>query len=303
MFTVYLGEVPEDVILAVVHLNGEGYELPFANQSSHAISKVTYANNSQGYTLKVPFDHPVVERKVNINLIFWPRQGLICLLTLQLIKEEAVLQLILHIKYTLIILPEDSAYYHQADITALVPHFCKGACFLHRDQQPTDLMVCPSASLDFNASCLDSGISFTLELNPLWQITIGSDVLTKDLAAQRGYIMTADGQRLQLDVPLFTTGYTYNVRSSLKCLARPRRSLTSGCVLQNATLTGLSGTFEILVQHAESSEVHSYCTKTCQFSLSEYICKTASLAGRQACSSSVSLTFSLQCAQATIGRP
>lgn len=80
MFTVYLGEVPEDVILAAVHLNGEGYELPFANQSSHSISKVTYANNSQGYTLKVPFDHPVVERKVNVYSLFWPCQGLICCL-------------------------------------------------------------------------------------------------------------------------------------------------------------------------------------------------------------------------------
>lgn len=92
-------------------------------------------------------------------------------------------------------------------------------------------MVCPSASLDFNASCLDSGISFTLELNPLWQITVGSAVLTKELAAQRGYIMTADGQGLQLDVPLFTAGYTYNVRRSPpKCSARPRRSLTRGFV-------------------------------------------------------------------------
>lgn len=126
-FTVYLGEVPEDVILAVVHLNGEGYELPFAHQSSHSISKVTYANNSQGYTLKVPFDHPVVETKVNINSLFWPCQGLICLFTLQLIKKEAVLQHILRVKYTLIVLPEDSTYYHQADVTALVPHVCKGA--------------------------------------------------------------------------------------------------------------------------------------------------------------------------------
>lgn len=61
-FTVYLGEVPEDIVLVAVHLNGEGYGLPFANQSSHSITKVTYANNTQGYTLKVLFAHPMVEK-------------------------------------------------------------------------------------------------------------------------------------------------------------------------------------------------------------------------------------------------
>lgn len=76
-------------------------------------------------------------------------------------------------------------------------------------------MVCLSASLDIDASCLDSGISFTLELQPfnhLWQLAVGSTVLTTELAAQHGYIMSNNSQRLQLDVPLFTTGYTYNVR-------------------------------------------------------------------------------------------
>lgn len=158
------------------------------------------------------------------------------LFTLQLIKEEALLQHILHIKYTLIVLPEDSTYYHQAEITALVPHVCKDASFHHLNQQRADLMVCPSASLDFNASCLDSGISFSLELqplNPLWQIIVGFAVLTMELATQRGYIMTVDSQRLQLNVPLFTTGYTYNVRrSSLKCLARPEVADEGLCVAE-----------------------------------------------------------------------
>lgn len=75
--------------------------------------------------------------------------------------------------------------------------------------------MCLSASLDMDASCLDSGISFTLAFPPsnhLWQLTVGSTVLTPELAAQRGYILSSIGQRLQLDVPLFATGYTYNVR-------------------------------------------------------------------------------------------
>lgn len=61
-FTLYLGEVPEDIILVAIHLNGESYGLPFATQSSLSITKVTYANNTQGYTLKVPFAHPMVEK-------------------------------------------------------------------------------------------------------------------------------------------------------------------------------------------------------------------------------------------------
>lgn len=64
-FTVYLGEVPEDVVLAAVSLNGEEYVLPFASPERHTIRRAVYANNTQGYTLTVPFAHPVVERKVN----------------------------------------------------------------------------------------------------------------------------------------------------------------------------------------------------------------------------------------------
>lgn len=67
-FTIYLGEVPEDVVLVAVHLNGKSYGLPFATQSSHSITKVAYANNTQGYTLKVPFAHPMVEEKVKHHL-------------------------------------------------------------------------------------------------------------------------------------------------------------------------------------------------------------------------------------------
>lgn len=67
----------------------------------------------------------------------------------------------------------------------------------------------------FNATCSDIGISFTLDHRPfdhLWEIGIGSDLLTAELAAQHDYVLRNDSQRLQLDVPLFTHGYTYNVR-------------------------------------------------------------------------------------------
>lgn len=72
-----------------------------------------------------------------------------------------------------------------------------------------------SAPPEVDAFCSDSGIHFTLEHRPfdhLWQITIGSDLLSSELATRHGYIVTNDSQKLQLDVPLFTTGYKYNVR-------------------------------------------------------------------------------------------
>lgn len=77
-----------------------------------------------------------------------------------------------------------------------------------------------TAPPDIDAACLESGIRFTVEHQPLshmWQITVGSAVLTSELAAQRGYVTSNDSRSLQLDVPLFAPGYKYQVRrSSLK---------------------------------------------------------------------------------------
>ena len=67
----------------------------------------------------------------------------------------------------------------------------------------------------FDAVCSETGISFRLDHRPfdyLWDISIGSDPLTLELAAQHGYIMSNDSQSLLLKVPLFTQGYEYKVR-------------------------------------------------------------------------------------------
>lgn len=77
---------------------------------------------------------------------------------------------------------------------------------------PSDCLTAPPV---FDAVCSESGISFTLDHQPfdyLWELAIGSDPLTLDLAAQHGYIVSNDSQRLQLEVPLFTHGYKYEVR-------------------------------------------------------------------------------------------
>ncbi|XP_053199064.1 zona pellucida protein AX 4 [Scomber japonicus] len=212
-FTVYLSDVPDDVELVAVQLNGHDFALPFSNTSTYSISKVVQPN-THSYTLTVPFDDPVVIQQFS--------------------KEDAAMQHQLNINYTLTVQPENDPYYHFTSVTAL-----------------TD--VSPPT---FDTVCSESGISFRLDHQPsdyLWDISIGSDLLTQELAEQRGYIMSNDSQSLLLEVPLFTEGYEY----------------------KDFTLKGFFGTFEILVRDHETAEVQSSVAKTCPFSTTELIaCST-----------------------------
>ncbi|XP_030609903.1 uncharacterized protein LOC115797461 isoform X2 [Archocentrus centrarchus] len=215
MFTIYLGDVPEDVQLVSVQLNGQDVALAFISASTHNITEVLHPNTTHGYTLKVLFSDPAVKQKFFV--------------------EDAVLQFKLDLNYTLTVLPENEPYYHLASIVAVF----------------TD--VSPPA---FDAVCSKSGIRFKLAYRPfdyVWQITIGSDVLTSELAERRGYIMSNNSNTLILDVPLYTQGYQY----------------------QDVTLTGFSGTFEILVRDRDTSEVQASTVKTCLFYPPEFImCST-----------------------------
>ncbi|KAA8577494.1 hypothetical protein FQN60_007064, partial [Etheostoma spectabile] len=157
--------------LRVLHLSSLlGANLfPFTNASSHTIAKVNVSNHTHGYVLKVSFDDPVVMQ--------------------QLIKD-ATIQHRLDLNYTLTVLPENKPFYQLASVMAV-----------------TD--VSPPA---FDAVCSESGISFKLDhrpIDPLWEIRIGSELLTTELAAKYGYIMSNNSQRLLLEVPLFTHGYKY----------------------------------------------------------------------------------------------
>ncbi|XP_063756367.1 uncharacterized protein LOC134875701 [Eleginops maclovinus] len=214
MFTVYLGDVPEDVGLVAVHLNGQVFTVPFMNVSSHTITKVIHPNNTHGYTLKVSMADPIVRQQFS--------------------KEDGAMQHTLEINYTLTVLPEYEPFYHLASVMAF-----------------TD--VSPPV---FDAVCTESGISFKLDRRPfdyLWEITIGSDLLTSELADQHGYIMSTDSNSLLLEVPLFSHGFKST----------------------EATLKGFFGTFEITMRDPETSEVQSSSVKTCPFSTTELImCST-----------------------------
>ncbi|XP_005751610.1 uncharacterized protein LOC102201106 [Pundamilia nyererei] len=145
MFTIYLGDVPEDVMLVSIQLNERDFTLPFTNTSTYKVTEVLHPNGTHGYTLKVLFHDPVVKQKFLI--------------------EDAVLQFMLDINYTLAVLPGNDSYYRLASIVALF----------------TD--VSPPA---FDAVCSESGIRFKLNRQPfdyLWELTIGLDVLTSDLSA------------------------------------------------------------------------------------------------------------------------
>lgn len=64
MFLAYLGDVPEDVVLVSVGLNGQEFPLQAQTLTGFTVTEVAHANNTRGYTLKVPFDHPVVQQQV-----------------------------------------------------------------------------------------------------------------------------------------------------------------------------------------------------------------------------------------------
>ncbi|CAB1423933.1 unnamed protein product [Pleuronectes platessa] len=213
-FTVYLGDVPDDIELSAVELNGHRCDAPFKNTSGHSVIEVFHPNNTHGYTLKVPFDDPVVLH--------------------QLSKEDEAMKHILEVNYTLTVLPENEPYFHLTSVVAL------------SDIAPPEI----------DAVCAESGIIFKLDNRPfdyLWHISIGSDLLTPELATQKGYILTNDSQSLLLEVPLFTHGYVY----------------------EDFSLKGFTGTFEMLVKDRETSEVLSSALKTCQFTATEFIvCST-----------------------------
>ncbi|XP_060951795.1 uncharacterized protein LOC133028776 [Limanda limanda] len=213
-FTIYLGDVPEDVELSAVQLNEEAPIYIFTIEGGHSITKVVHPNNTHGYTLQVPFDDPAVIKKFS--------------------KEDEAMQHILEVTFTLTVLPENEPFFHVTSVMAL-----------------SDI-----APPEFDAICSGSGIIFELEHRPsdyLWQIRIGSDLLTPELATQQGYILTNDSQSLRLKVPLFTPGYVYG----------------------DITLTGFLGTFEILIQYQGTSEVQGSTVKTCPFTTAEFIlCST-----------------------------
>lgn len=64
------------------------------------------------------------------------------------------------------------------------------------------------------AQCLEGGISFSVvrQSQSLWEVGIDNEPLTAALVAQRGYQLHNDSHRTILEVPVFSVGYTYEVK-------------------------------------------------------------------------------------------
>uniref|UniRef100_H3BXU9 ZP-domain containing protein Ig-like domain-containing protein n=1 Tax=Tetraodon nigroviridis TaxID=99883 RepID=H3BXU9_TETNG len=142
MFLAYLGDVPEDVVLVSVGLNGQEFPLQAQTLTGFTVTEVAHANNTRGYTLKVPFDHPVVQQQFS--------------------KQDRAMQYVLMIQFTLHVLPEERPVYHQTSVTVLL------------DASP------PAINASCSDSGIRFTLEHRPSEHP-WQITIGSELLTSEL--------------------------------------------------------------------------------------------------------------------------
>ncbi|XP_019951333.2 uncharacterized protein [Paralichthys olivaceus] len=168
VFTIYLGDVPEDVEVSAVQLNE--HKFITRNERSQSLTKVVHPNNTQGYTLKVPFDDSVVIQKFS--------------------KEDSAMKHILKVNFTLTVLPENDSYFYLTSVMAL------------SDVSPPEFEAfCSESGISFKLDHRPSDY--------LWYISIASDLLTPELATENGYIITNNSQSLLIEVPLFTQGFVY----------------------------------------------------------------------------------------------
>lgn len=123
----------------------------------------------------------------------------------------------LNINYTLVVMPERRPFYQVASVELLMD-VGESLFFCTSLKEASCMTVAPSVvPPEFTASCSESGISFSVRRQPfdhLWNLSIGPDLLTPELAVQRGYNLSFNDQSLQLHVPMFSRGFTHQVRTS-----------------------------------------------------------------------------------------
>lgn len=61
-FSVYLGNIPADVVLEDVWMNGK--QLKMSETRSYSITPVVHSNGSRAYQLRLPFQDPAVQQMV-----------------------------------------------------------------------------------------------------------------------------------------------------------------------------------------------------------------------------------------------
>uniref|UniRef100_A0A667X8S8 Uncharacterized protein n=1 Tax=Myripristis murdjan TaxID=586833 RepID=A0A667X8S8_9TELE len=207
-FSVYLGNIPADVALEEVKVNGKQlWTAEAAEERSHSVGHVVHTNGSHAYTLRVPFEDAVVHRMVS-----------------------GVLQFSLDINFTLTIVPHGDSYHHHTFITARLHDACEfasAAGFINELQAPVQ--------------CGDR--------KHLWEVGVGQEPLTAELAAQRGYRLRNESQSITLEVPVSSVGYTY----------------------EDIDLLHFYGTFKLLLRDSQTLEVQVSTSKRCLFKTKEMI--------------------------------
>ncbi|XDV18957.1 hypothetical protein PO909_024543 [Leuciscus waleckii] len=215
VFTVYLGNIPFDVELMSLELNGQEFSVSTAMQMGCSISRVPQDNNTFAYILRVPFDAQfVVKQHI----------------------AESLFKYSLEIKWILNILPQMEPYYYFSSLSAVI----------HDVDPPIFDSMCTNNGIRFMRAYHD--------YDYLWDIVIGRYPLTQQLVSERGYIMSNDSNTFILDVPLFTIGYCYtNITlqqfyGSFELLSRNVKTLE---IEQSSRKCCLFQTTELLVCSAE----------------------------------------------------
>ncbi|XP_061669020.1 uncharacterized protein LOC133496926 isoform X2 [Syngnathoides biaculeatus] len=210
LFRIYLGNIPSDVILEEVTVNRKQM-LAEATEGGFVVSPVVHLNGSRAYELQLPFSDAVVHEKY---------------------MGDGVVQYSIDVNFTLSNTAQGVSYFHHVVITAQV------------------LGAFPPK---IAAQCSDRGMVFSAVMPPraesLWEVGVDQEPLTPQLAAQRGYKLRNESQKITLEVPVFSAGFTY----------------------EDITLLNFYGTFKLLLRDSRTLEVQTTTSKRCRFKTEDMI--------------------------------
>ncbi|XP_029352055.1 uncharacterized protein LOC115037562 [Echeneis naucrates] len=193
VFIVYLGNIPADVILEQVWINGNQLMMAESDERGISLSPVVHSNGSRAYELQLPFKDVTVHR---------------------MYLGGGVMHYSIDINFTLTIMPQRDSYYYQTFITAQVFNAFPPEITAH----------CSDRGITFSLVLTPQAMSH-------WEVGVDHEPLTLELAAQRGYHLHHDAHKTILEVPVFSIGYTYeginlsNFYGTFKLLLRDSKTL------------------------------------------------------------------------------
>ncbi|XP_019964962.2 uncharacterized protein [Paralichthys olivaceus] len=213
-FSVYLGNIPADVVLEEVWINGKQL-MSRSIERGVSISLVSHVNGSRAYKLQLPFEDADV---------LWMYLG------------AGVVQYSVDINFTLTIVPQRDSYFHHTFISAR----------LFSAFPPQITAQCFEGGITFS-------VVRPPRAQSLWEVGVDHEPLTSQLAAQRGYRLLKDTHKTSLDVPVFSIGYTYEdinlsfFYGTFKLLLRDSKTLavqtstSKRCLFKTQDMTVCSG--------------------------------------------------------------